>query len=405
MTTTQDSFHFSTRLPRLIVTDLDGTLLNPQHTISERSIQALSHAQKHHLHVANGKEDKETRTIQTNGSSTVNTIATTQKPIQIMIASGRSPRSIQKVIDLFKGQMIPDTVICCNGALNYNPHTKQIAHPQFIPLDQCLLMVQRLRTVITTCPTPTSLVPPKTIEGFDLGPVEGHQRHSTSVNDSANQDDPLIPGRPGFACEVIWFEGMSTDTQEPIYAQDTTFVCDQVWEVQRKHSFYYKYTLLEEKEDGSATQPAMEEFIQSLQGRGGIIKLLALDRNRAAPEVFESLPKNMRPASSTLTSTTSTSEPKEAQMSLTYSGPYFLEASAAGVNKGLGLRKYCEANQISRDDVVAFGDLLNDAEMLQYAGMGLCMGNGHEDMKMLADRVIGTNAEDGVAKEIESWFV
>ena len=125
----------------------------------------------------------------------------------------------------------------------------------------------------------------------------------------------------------------------------------------------------------------------------------ALDRNRIAADVYEYLPKELRPTGST--TEMSTTSP---HVTLTYSGPYFLEISAAGVNKGLGLEKYCESQGLDRTEVVAFGDLLNDREMLQFAGLGLCMGNGHPDMKLLAGRVIGTNADDGVAREIESWF-
>ncbi|KAF9105131.1 hypothetical protein BGX29_000572 [Mortierella sp. GBA35] len=365
------SFHRTTRLPKLIVTDLDGTLLNPQHTISQRSIKALSLAQSYYP-----------STITTTGN------ASSPEPIQIMIASGRSPRSIQKVIDLFGGAMIPDAVICCNGALNYNPRTKTISVPQFLPLDQTLAMVQTLRSEIQDVITLRSLVPAKS-----LPPV--------SSNQDQLQELTHLAGRPGFACEVIWFlnpqQHQQGNGEQPVYARDTSFVCDRVWEEERKHSIYYDYTVVDE---------SMESFIQSLQGRGGIVKLMALDRNRTASKVYESLPSALlHPTAPTTPSTLSTSSSSLAPpLTLTYSGPYFLEISAGGVNKGLGLSKYCEANGIARGDVVAFGDLLNDAEMLQFAGLGLCMGNGHEDMKRLADRVIGTNAEDGLAQEVESWF-
>ncbi|KAF9959511.1 hypothetical protein BGZ65_000331 [Modicella reniformis] len=390
MTDTMISFH-KKRLPRLIVSDLDGTLLTPQHTISRRSIDALAFAQGFY-HGNNNNNNNDDHHL----------------PIQIMIASGRSPRSIQKVIDLFDGLMIPDAVLCCNGALNYNPRTKAISYPQFIPLDQALFMVQGLRTEISGHGTIKSQIPinknqiqQDSIMEEDLIPLNvlDGQR-----NDNDGDDDPLIAGRPGFACEVIWFEGV-LPSGEPIYAQDTSFVCDKTWELQRKHTFYYDYSVVDD---------TMEAFLQSLQqaaavdgrtGRsGGIIKLLALDRNRTAPEVFESLPVTLRSASTSST-TSETKETRSSPMEVTYSGDYFLEIAAPRVSKGLGLAKYCGAHNISREEVVAFGDLLNDAEMLQFAGLGLCMGNGHEDMKKLADRVIGTNAEDGLAKEIESWFM
>ncbi|KAF9954466.1 hypothetical protein BGZ72_004571 [Mortierella alpina] len=411
------AFHKSSRLPRLIVTDLDGTLLTPQHTISRRSVDALLSAQQYNLLPA--QDD-----CNLSCSAAAAAVATASvTPIQIMIASGRSPRSVQKVIDLFNGLMMPDTVLCCNGALSYNPKTRTISYPQFVPLPQARLMVERLRTEIIKHCTPRSQIPIKDLpedlkdmrspeNNTSVQPCEPQAKDGNNINNNDEEDEKeeiqqslLVPGRPGFACEVIWFEkGLSSNGIDPIYAQDTSFVCDRTWESQRKHTFYYEYTVVDD---------TMEQFLASLEGRGGVVKLLALDRNRAAPALYESLPESLRPTSdgantTSTTNTTTTSAPMtvpEPQATLTYSGDYFLEISAAGVNKGLGLQKYCEANQIAQEDVVAFGDLLNDAEMLQFAGLGLCMGNGHEDMKKLADRVIGTNAEDGLAKEVESWFL
>lgn len=370
------SFNHSKRLPRLLVTDLDGTLLNPQHTISPRSIKALSLAQQ-----------------------TPHSPSTTANPIQIMIASGRSPRSIQKIIDLFHGAMIPDAVICCNGALNYNPRTKQISVPQFLPLDQALEKVQTLRAQIRGFRTPRDQVPSKSLLNPDQYLLQDQQDGSTPSHDQ--EGATTMAGRPGFACEVIFFLNPYSTAEPPSdwtpqYAQDTSFVCDKTWEFERKHSIYYDYTSL------PSSTSSFEEFINSLKGRGGIVKLMALDRNRTASAVYESLSSPSLSVFSPSFSLFTTEHRRP--LTVTYSGPYFLEISAAGVNKGLGLSAYCEANKIPREDVVAFGDLLNDAEMLQYAGLGLCMGNGHEDMKRLADRVIGTNAEDGLAVEVESWF-
>ncbi|KAF9438034.1 hypothetical protein BGZ76_010083 [Entomortierella beljakovae] len=376
------TFHHSTQLPRLVVSDLDGTLLNPQHTISRRTIETLSNAQNYHL---------------SSSTDTGNNQKNDRQPIHIMIASGRSPRSIQKVIDLFEGLMIPDAVICCNGALNYNPRTKLISHPQFMPLDHSLVMVQQLRNEIQDYGTLRSKIPPSKVTDPYLMVYDNDLK--PLVDSDTDNEDQLMAGRSGFACEVIWILG-TDESGDPIYAQDTSFVCDRTWELQRKHSLYYEYTVVD----------TMEEFIQSLQiarkdgkvgPRGGILKLMALDRNRAAPEVYYSLPERFRAEPLAGQKAKDLSSPL---LSVTYSGNYFLEMSAPGVNKGLGLEKYCEANQIPREHVVAFGDLLNDAEMLKFAGLGLCMGNGHEAMKSLADRVIGTNVEDGVAKEIELWF-
>ena len=49
-------------------------------------------------------------------------------------------------------------------------------------------------------------------------------------------------------------------------------------------------------------------------------------------------------------------------------------------------------------EAVAFGDGLNDREMLQGVGLGIAMGNGHPELKAIADRVAPALADHGVAR-------
>ncbi|MCL1844836.1 MAG: Cof-type HAD-IIB family hydrolase [Defluviitaleaceae bacterium] len=56
---------------------------------------------------------------------------------------------------------------------------------------------------------------------------------------------------------------------------------------------------------------------------------------------------------------------------------------------------------IARDEIVAFGDDLNDIDMLKCAGIGVAMGNAHEDVKRVAAHVCDINDCDGLAKWIE----
>jgi len=50
----------------------------------------------------------------------------------------------------------------------------------------------------------------------------------------------------------------------------------------------------------------------------------------------------------------------------------------------------------SPDEAVAFGDGLNDREMLSYVGMGIAMGNAHEELKPFANRMTRHVDEDGI---------
>ncbi|HAH02342.1 MAG TPA: sugar/pyridoxal phosphate phosphatase YigL, partial [Vibrio sp.] len=62
---------------------------------------------------------------------------------------------------------------------------------------------------------------------------------------------------------------------------------------------------------------------------------------------------------------------------------------------------------LTLDNCVAFGDGMNDAEMLAMAGKGLVMGTSHEKVfKALPDNeVIGSSADDAVAHYLEKHLL
>ena len=66
--------------------------------------------------------------------------------------------------------------------------------------------------------------------------------------------------------------------------------------------------------------------------------------------------------------------------------------------------KLCEICEISIEDIVAFGDDLVDIGMLQLCGKGIAMGNALQEVKNIADIVIGTNDEDGIAQWLEENY-
>ena len=53
---------------------------------------------------------------------------------------------------------------------------------------------------------------------------------------------------------------------------------------------------------------------------------------------------------------------------------------------------------------MAFGDYLNDTELLEAAGLSYCMENGHPELKKLADRIAPSNDDDGVVRAIKAYF-
>jgi Cof subfamily protein (haloacid dehalogenase superfamily) len=74
-----------------------------------------------------------------------------------------------------------------------------------------------------------------------------------------------------------------------------------------------------------------------------------------------------------------------------------------GVDKATGLEKLVSFLGLTAENVLAFGDQMNDLEMLGYAGTALAMENAVPAIKKIADTVIGLNTDDAVLAEMEKF--
>ncbi|MFQ6337000.1 Cof-type HAD-IIB family hydrolase [Bacillus sp. AF62] len=95
----------------------------------------------------------------------------------------------------------------------------------------------------------------------------------------------------------------------------------------------------------------------------------------------------------------------EGQLSVMRSKPFFLEFTEAGVTKGTSLNKLIQKLGIKREEVIAMGDSYNDQAMIEFAGLGVAMGNAPDDIKEIANYVTDTNMNDGVAKVVEKFVL
>jgi len=75
-----------------------------------------------------------------------------------------------------------------------------------------------------------------------------------------------------------------------------------------------------------------------------------------------------------------------------------------GLSKVVALAEICALEGVAAADVVAFGDDVNDVEMLRWAGRGVAMGQAPLEVQEAADDVTETVDNDGVAVELSRWF-
>ncbi|WP_431029233.1 Cof-type HAD-IIB family hydrolase [Lysinibacillus sp. LZ02] len=75
-----------------------------------------------------------------------------------------------------------------------------------------------------------------------------------------------------------------------------------------------------------------------------------------------------------------------------------IEIVRKGLNKAVGISKVAHDLEIPRDRIIAFGDEDNDLEMIDYAGIGVAMSNGIDELKSIANEITLSNNEDGIGK-------
>ncbi|MFF8275610.1 Cof-type HAD-IIB family hydrolase [Streptomyces lateritius] len=263
--------------PRLIATDLDGTLLRDDKSVSERTVAALAAAER--------------------------------AGVEVFFVTGRPARWMDVVADHVHGHGL---AICANGAAVVDLH----AGGTFLevrPLDRHVAL-----DVVRT----------------------------------------LRAAAPGTSFAVEFTTGFHYEPEYPPFYLDpgaTVATAEK---------------LLFEEEPGAAAP---------------VLKLLA-QHPRLDPDTFLA---TARTAAATLASFTRSSPTA------------LLEISGLGVSKASTLALCCAERGISADEVVAFGDMPNDIEMLTWAGRSYAMGNAHPDVIAAASGRTVANNEDGVAVVIE----
>ncbi|WP_273368840.1 HAD family hydrolase [Corynebacterium massiliense] len=91
-------------------------------------------------------------------------------------------------------------------------------------------------------------------------------------------------------------------------------------------------------------------------------------------------------------------------LNIAVSGQIWVDVMAEGADKGAALRHLADKLEIAVEDTAAFGDFLNDYELLQAAGTAVAMDNGHQKLKDIADRIAPPNTEHGVIQVLEEWL-
>lgn len=97
-------------------------------------------------------------------------------------------------------------------------------------------------------------------------------------------------------------------------------------------------------------------------------------------------------------------EPFTDTLSGMFTADFYFEFMAPGINKGNALAGSLPKIGIDASEVIAFGDAQNDISMLEWAGIGVAMGNATDAAKAAADEVTASNNEDGIALALDKFL-
>ncbi|MFK0260862.1 HAD hydrolase family protein [Streptomyces angustmyceticus] len=303
--------------PRLIATDLDGTLLHDDKTVSDRTIAALAAAER--------------------------------AGIEVFFVTGRPARWMGVVSDHVHGHGL---AICANGAAVVDLHRGgRIVEVSPLERTVALAVVDTLR----------SAAPGTSFAVERTGGIHYEPQYPPLLLDPAAVVAPaekllaedfvttLCPHMPGRRDGTPEPDGTPRGTHSSTGPVDPT----------------------------GPEGPAFPDQ--------PVIKLLA-HHPEMDPDAFLTLARRTAGDLASFTRSSPTA---------------LLEISGPGVSKAGTLARCCAERGISPEEVVAFGDMPNDIEMLTWAGTSYAMANAHPDVLAATTGRTASNNDDGVAAVIE----
>lgn len=146
-----------------------------------------------------------------------------------------------------------------------------------------------------------------------------------------------------------------------------------------------KYTEVEAKINNIEIK---EINIDNISDDEVMIKIMMIDEPEVLEKAVEKLPKEVYD-----------------KYTVVRSAPFFLEFLNKEVNKGVGVKMLANYLGIKQEEVMTLGDAGNDLHMIEYAGLGVAMGNAFDEVKAAANYITDTNENNGVAKAIEKFIL
>lgn len=145
-----------------------------------------------------------------------------------------------------------------------------------------------------------------------------------------------------------------------------------------------EYSALEGEINGI---PVLEVDYNTVLPDEDIIKIMFVDPEEVLEEVIKKLPQELYE-----------------KYTVVRSASHFLEFLNKKSSKGTGVKALADHLGIKKEEIICIGDAGNDLDMIEFAGLGVAMGNAFDEVKAVADYITYSNEEDGVAHVIEKFI-
>jgi len=267
---------------KLAVFDLDGTLLNNKHQVSNENLEAINLLR--------------------------------QNNIKVVIATGRSNEIIKPFLNILN---INDNVITCNGTVIGHPKNETMLYEDVIPKTE-------VKKALEMC--------------------------------------------------------IKYKHQFLVYTSKSIIARNKDWKM-----------FLKEKNvsnsDEYNTNIVITEDIEDIINNHKVNKILIIERNE---EKYIELSKRVL---------------KYDKVAHTQSSKSYLDIGPLNNSKGKAVKLLCKDFGFKLEEVIAFGDQMNDISMISIVGFGVAMGNARDEVKEIADYVTLSNDKNGVAYAIRTQIL
>ncbi|GLC90489.1 Cof-type HAD-IIB family hydrolase [Lysinibacillus piscis] len=275
---------------KAIVLDIDGTLLNDQKVISDKTKQALMTAQ--------------------------------QKGIKVILASGRPTTGMHKLVKELEMDKYEGLIVSFNGACVTDCRTNEILFNQTIAIEDAKKVLEHIKQ-------------------FKVKPM--------------------------------------IDKDDYLYVNN---VYDHILHL-----------------------PTGDFNIIEYEARGGNFKLCEIDDLAAFVDfplhkiLIAGEPPYLQEVAEAM------NEPFKDTLSGMFTAAVYFEFTDKGIDKAKALDSVLPSLGITAAEIISFGDGHNDRSIIEYAGIGVAMGNAVEELKALANEITLSNNEDGIAIALEKYLL